>query len=496
MLHASHRSLFLDYHRVPYRVSAGPVGPTAASLPFLGRLTAAAGAADGTPALVWPRADAQDQFRGTARLGRHRLGNSWLVGHVVPEAAAVRWLARIGRGWRPVHQVRDPRGAHVSSVWRDETGSVFLPFDIDEVMLTLWSERYREVERSRAAAGARAALLRGYYLVKPVVPRSTQLALRRGFTRVQEQADFPRWPVEDSLHDLYDWLLSVLADVSGAPLPSLAPWPGGRSWALVLTHDVETETGYRTLHLLRDPERAAGFRSSWNFVPERYDVDPSVLQRLRDEGCEVGVHGLRHDGRDLGSETLLQQRLPAIRSYADRWQAVGFRSPATQRVWEWMPRLGFDYDSSYTDTDPYEPQPGGCCSHLPFPNGDQVELPITLPQDHTLFAVLQHADGRVWLDKARHLRDRGGMALVLAHPDYASDPRVLSAWCALLEEFRDDATMWHALPREVVDWWRRRAASSVRADGSGWRVDGPAAPDATVRLTVPGASLRVPGAVS
>ena len=51
-----------------------------------------------------------------------------------------------------------------------------------------------------------------------------------------------------------------------------------------------------------------------------------------------------------------------------------------------MPRLGFEYDSSYTDTDPYEPQPGGCCSYLPYFNESLVELPITLPQDHTVFS--------------------------------------------------------------------------------------------------------------
>jgi hypothetical protein len=35
-----------------------------------------------------------------------------------------------------------------------------------------------------------------------------------------------------------------------------------------------------------------------------------------------------------------------MREFATRWNAVGFRSPATHRVWEWMPLLGFHYDSS------------------------------------------------------------------------------------------------------------------------------------------------------
>jgi hypothetical protein len=482
---ASHRFPVLDYHRVPYEVTADREEP---ALPgFLGRLRAVSADPGAGRSLLWFRADAGGEL--SVRPGRHRLGDAWLVGHVVPDGETVGWLPRMGSGWRPVQRLEDARGVHVASVWRDDDGNVFLPFDMGEVMQNFWSEHYREVGRSRASAVARSALLRGYYLLKPVIPRRAQLALRRRFARVQEQSPFPRWPVEDSLHDLYSWLLALLADIRGAPVPWLDTWPEGRRWALVLTHDVETDVGYRNLHLLRDAERAGGYRSSWNFVPERYEVEEPVLRALREEGCEVGVHGLRHDGRDLGSRRLFRKRLPAIRSYAERWGAVGFRSPATQRVWEWMPELGFDYDSSYTDTDPYEPQPGGCCSYLPYFNREQVELPITLPQDHTLFTILQHTYGALWIEKARHLRDRGGMALVLAHPDYAVEPQVAGAWSGLLEEFRDDDTAWQALPREVADWWRRRAASTLREDGAGWRIEGPAARDGNVRLTMPGASV-------
>ena len=150
--------------------------------------------------------------------------------------------------------------------------------------------------------------------------------------------------------------------------------------------------------------------------------------------------------------------------------------------------LGFEYDSSYPDTDPYEPQPGGCCTYLPFFNEEMVELPITLPQDHTVFTILGHAGSEVWLHKARAVRARGGMVLALTHPDYAGDPRVRRAWQDLLEEFHGDPTVWHALPCEAAAWWRRRAASRVVPDpsrsgpGAGWGVEGPAAGEARVRL--------------
>jgi hypothetical protein len=148
-----------------------------------------------------------------------------------------------------------------------------------------------------------------------------------------------------------------------------------------------------------------------------------------------------------------------------------------------MPRLGFEYDSSYTDTDPYEPQPGGCCTYLPFFIENMVELPITLPQDHTLFEILGHRDGSTWVSKASVIRDRGGMVLALAHPDYARKPGVLGAWCELLDAFAGDETAWQALPHEVATWWRQRAATQLQRTTKGWQLTGPAAPRARIRTT-------------
>jgi hypothetical protein len=416
-----------------------------------------------------------------------------VVGSVAPDEAVRAQLAELGGDWRPDEPVRDGAGGRAGSVWRDDrSGSVLLPFDPGELMLTLWSERYRTLGAGARSGAAKRAALRIYYLVRPALPRPVQLQLRRAFTRVQGRSSFPRWPVEDALHDLYDWLFELLAELAGRPVPWLELWPDGRSWALVLTHDVETEVGYRQRHLLRDPERELGYRSSWNFVAQRYQVEDSVVRAVQDDECEVGVHGLRHDGRDLGSERLLRRRLPEIRKAAQRWDAVGFRSPATQRRWEWMPRLGFDYDTSSTDTDPYEPQPGGCCTTLPFFNEELVELPITLPQDHTLFAILGRPDAELWLSKARHIRSRGGMVLVLTHPDYASDRRIADGYRSLLAEFRDDPTVWHALPREVADWWRRRAASTLRREDGEWRVAGPVARTGRVRYAGAGSTVTVP----
>jgi hypothetical protein len=454
---ASEQFVLLDYFRSPYAVEPGGAGPLeSVRSDETGR------------ALLYPCNAGQPR---PWRFGKIRL--------FVGAAGEEELRGRLGDGWRQAERLEVADGSATTTVWRSDRGDVALPFDPNEAITSFWSESYQD-ERVSAGGLLKATLRTAYYRARPLLPRRAQIALRRGFSHVQARSDFPRWPVETSLHDLYDWLFAELRGIAGAAIPTIAPWPEGRRWALVLTHDVETAAGAANVGLLRGLEEERGFRSSWNFVPHRYEVADELLRDLDEDGFEIGVHGLKHDGRDLESLSTLEQRLPEIRRYAERWRATGFRSPATHRRWEWMPLLGFDYDTSYPDTDPYEPQAGGCCTWLPFFNDDLVELPITLPQDYTLFTILRVEDERPWLEKATFLRDRGGMALMITHPDYMLGQRYLDVYARLLDELGDDETLWRALPRDVSAWWRRRAASSVRRDGTGWVVEGPAAGDAAV----------------
>jgi hypothetical protein len=482
MFEGTSRFAFFDYFRIPYRIVAAPatapdLGPSYGLLWRVGTTG---------PMIAWAAAGAARGKRGS-----YRLGGAPIFAHVVDDRATSRLRSDWGSRWQATDSIVDGGGLPVASVWRDDSGNVFLPVDPGEVMGQFWSEGYQN-----SAGGLRFrlqhALVRAYYAARPLIPRPLQIAMRRAFTRVQQQTPFPAFPVETALHEFYERMFQLVAEFAGQPVPWLDLWPGGHSWALVLTHDVDTAAGLANLEVLRDIEREIGLTSSWNFVPLRYVTPDAVVESLQAEGCEVGVHGLLHDGRDLGSLRLLRRRLPTMREYARRWGAVGFRSPATQRTWEWMPLLGFDYDTSYHDTAPYEPTPGGSCSYLPYfignpgTAGDMVELPITLPMDHTVFQILQHPDATVWLDKAAHVRERGGMALVLTHPDYVDDPRVADGYRRLLEAYRADPGVWRALPREVAAWWRRRAASTIEQTDGGWSVRGPAAVDCGIQLCRPG----------
>jgi hypothetical protein len=127
-------------------------------------------------------------------------------------------------------------------------------------------------------------------------------------------------------------------------------------------------------------------------------------------------------------------------------------------VFDWLGELPFEYDCSVPHSDPYEPQPGGCCTPWPFFIGPVVELPYTMPQDHTLFTVLGHDTNDVWIAQLDRLIAENGLVQCVTHPDpgYLGDRKKR----ALYEEFLDVATaspgLWHSLPRDVAAWWRQR----------------------------------------
>jgi hypothetical protein len=480
--------MLFDYFRVPYEVVA-PFPPLEGVQPdhplnSCGRLRR--GGLKGIErtafwldlnAINWPKRDLSP--------AEYRLQSIPLFCRVIPDSVAKDWLNSSGHAWSPIDEVRDHDGRRIASVWRNEAGGLFFPFDPGEIIENFWSEGYQQVHDPSGLARVRRLAVTGYYRTRPFLPRAIQITLRRLYSRVQGRVRFPSWPIEGALHDFYGYLFGRLVDVAGGTIPWIGFWPSGHSWALVLTHDVETQVGYDNLDAVRDIESQLGYRSSWNFVPRRYSVEDSLIAELLRDGYEVGVHGLYHDGRDLGSLGMLHERLPLMREYAERWSSVGFRSPATQRAWDFMPHLGFEYDSSYPDTDPFEPQAGGCCSLLPYFNRKTVELPITLPQDHTLFDILQKSDETLWLEKTEYIKGKNGMALIITHPDYLIEPRVLHSYTAFLSAFKEDTDVWRALPRDVNGWWRRRAASSLVETRGGWRITGPAEEEARVQSAEP-----------
>jgi peptidoglycan/xylan/chitin deacetylase (PgdA/CDA1 family) len=340
---------------------------------------------------------------------------------------------------------------------------------IDVWAATVLSERYRP---SRTAESG--AILRAYYLVRPVLPRMVQIWMRRWHARTRVRRSYLRWPFDGLFVALAETYLAIRLESSSGDGMVLRFWPQGFSAAAILTHDVEGLEGQARCERVAALETEYGFRSCFNFVAERYPLDHGLMAELRSRGFEIGVHGIKHDGKKFSSRETFEERLHALRRYQREWGADGFRSPATHRKWEWMPELPFKYDSSYPDTDPYEPIPGGCGSPWPFMLGSLVELPITLPQDHTLWEILRLSAGDIWRDKAIRLRDCQGLINIIVHPDYLSSASRWRDYEEFLAWLRARDGVWSALPREVAAWWTGRRELSQRVtltvEGSAWHL--------------------------
>ena len=297
---------------------------------------------------------------------------------------------------------------------------------------------------------------RMYYSIRPFLP----IRIRNALKRINRHAtkEFPlKWPIE-SRYVQFQWELirQILLHKNLLEISFRHFWPNGHRFAFVLTHDVETEFGQANVHSIADLDESFGFRSSFNFAPERYKLDKGLIQDLVDRGFEVGIHGLKHDGKLFLTQKIFNSRSKKINSYLGKNGSVGFRSPLMHRNPYWMQKLNIEYDLSFFDTDPYEPMPGGCMSIWPYTIGRFVELPYTLAQDCTLLNVLGETTPRIWLEKLDFIEQYYGMALVIVHPDYVSNPSSLEIYRRLLENVRNRESYWNALPRDVAAWWRRR----------------------------------------
>jgi GT2 family glycosyltransferase/peptidoglycan/xylan/chitin deacetylase (PgdA/CDA1 family) len=329
-----------------------------------------------------------------------------------------------------------------------------------------FDDRELREERYRGRAERRSLLMSTYYNVKPLLPRSLQLAMRRRYAVRQARVEFPRWPIEPILVERRVAALRAELEASGAAtLPTVASWPEGHRFAAILTHDVEGPKGVALVRKIMEIEQRHGFRSSWNFVGDWYPIEAGLFDHVRAEGHEIGLHGIKHDCKLFESRANFDSELPEIHRKLAEWDAVGFRAPATHRNADWMEELGAGYDSSFPDTDPFEPLGGGCCSILPFFLGELVELPITLVQDHTLWEILRRDTIDLWTEKTDWIAANGGLVNLITHPDYLDTPARLRMYEEFLVHLKEMDGGWNALPREVAEWWRLRRDLGCVVDG-------------------------------
>jgi hypothetical protein len=293
-----------------------------------------------------------------------------------------------------------------------------------------------------------------FYALKPLIPRQVQILLRRKMALHLRQKNHHTWPIDPH---------------SATPPPGWPGWPDNKKFALVLSHDVDTLRGYQNVLKLADLEESLGFRSVFNFVPERYgEISLDLISELKSRGFDVGVHGLKHDGKLFLSKKVFDHRVPKINAYMEKWGTKGFTAPSMLCNLDWLKALNIDYSISSFDTDPFEPQPDGVGTIFPFVvnhgaaynNHSFVELPYTLPQDFTLFIVLREPNTNIWKNKLSWIAQHCGMALLNTHPDYVcfgdDIPKPDEYPVRYYEDFlryiktKFANDYWNALPNEIM----------------------------------------------
>lgn len=191
-----------------------------------------------------------------------------------------------------------------------------------------------------------------YYALKPFVPWSVRMGIRRWHAARTRKQVGGVWPIHPG---------------SERPPEGWPGWPDGKKFAFVLTHDVEGPEGLAKVKPLAELEMSLGLRSSFNLIPKGPYTAPAELRAwLVQNGFEVGVHDLHHDGKLFSSRAAFPDKARCINSYLREWGVVGFRSGFMLRHLDWLHDLEIGYDATSFDTDPFEPQPEGVGTIFPF----------------------------------------------------------------------------------------------------------------------------------
>ncbi len=236
-----------------------------------------------------------------------------------------------------------------------------------------------------------------------------------------------------------------------------------KEFGVIITHDIDTRGGYEYgFSKFVEMERAEGLVSTFNIVPSsfEYKIDPDYITSLVKEGFDFGMHGLHHDGKyAFLSSDEQRERIATAASRADELKLPtrGYRAPwlhRTKVMTKLLTEVGFDWDSSFPDTDDstigYAST--GCRTLFPFyplysdegqwKQSPMLEIPVSMPQDWTLLYYYKLSEDKIldiWKKKMDYIRSKGGLAVFILHPDQEDfgNPKHHKAYKTLLRLIKD-----------------------------------------------------------
>ena len=371
----------------------------------------------------------------------------------------------------------DSQVPDVSSLVRIDGSTCLLPFDPTEVANNFRWERY-------VAANQKSALKRlirdAYYFLRPALSVSLRKQLQRTWLGWRGKGTFPSWPVDRTVDRMFEKLMLFSMQAhKGSEIPFIWFWPNGKSSCAIMTHDVETAAGLEFAGGLMDINDSFGIKSSFQIIPEeRYSAGEAVLSVIRSRGFEINVHDLKHDGHLFDDHDQFVKAAAQINQYADHFGSKGFRSGVLYRNLNWYEAFSFSYDMSVPNNGRLDPQPGGCCTVMPYFVGKILELPVTTTQDYALFNIIGTYSLDLWQEQISHIMKHHGLISFIVHPDYLTSEKAKDSYSGLLAhlaDLRSKGGLWIALPGQVDGWWRQRSQMKLVEDKGGWRIEGPGA---------------------
>ena len=311
--------------------------------------------------------------------------------------------------------------------WRPALESTIGPSEAAAERLLL--EQYLpEIDRHPPSA------MRAYYCVKGLIPQALRHRLNSVAIRARKPLRFPSWPCESALVEFWRaWLKQGLEIQGAADAWHIGFWPEGE--VLHRAHPRRGKPqGFRSDGADGRPRRAIrlslGLESAVGPIPDRLAARGAVARarlRIRRPRAMPQRPPVPQPSRLCRARAAIASGSPVEHDLR------GFRSPSTLRDPRKRspPCLSTSIPVSPTriPTNRSPAEPAAC---FRFISRALIELPYTLPQDHTLIHLLHRNPLPVWTMKAKWIASIGGMILTLTHPDYCGDGVYLKAYAELL----------------------------------------------------------------
>jgi peptidoglycan/xylan/chitin deacetylase (PgdA/CDA1 family) len=268
---------------------------------------------------------------------------------------------------------------------------------------------------------------------------------------------------------------NAVAWTARLPLAEVEPWPSGKIAAAVLAQDVEDQ--FPNARFALDSLRAAGVRGTYFLTSELARRHEDLTLAIAEQD-EVGTHSENH--RLLGGEPAnVQRRRLALTQVHLRdllgAPVAGLRPPEEQfdtaTLAAWLEAGGtyvFGANNSRAAAPELLAVAGDTVILLGRANVDDFDA-ASLASRGSLDEIVKE-----YLAEYQKVRALGGLYLLSYHSQLLARPELVPALARIARRIRADTAVWLTTASDVVDWWRSRAAVTVRAtrlDASSLRVD-------------------------